>query len=229
MSDKLQQAIQATRVGDKKNAQFLLTQAIQEEPDNPQSWYLLSLLVDDEEKKKMYLSQVLNLDPDHARASQQMLILTETGETAVPEEEAAQEEATVILSSDSPDLEAQDEGATIPDWMAEDLPPAKADEETVAAETAVVAEAEPVPEWLKESVEEDWDKEKVTTAAPPVTKAKKPKKIATQPDAKQKQITKKEPATQGMNEQIYNYLLIILVIIAVVVLIILAYMFLITM
>ncbi len=221
MSDKLQQAIQATRVGDKKNAQFLLTQAIQEEPDDPQSWYLLSLLVDDEEKKKMYLSQVLNLDPDHARASQQMLILTET---AVPEEEA-----TVILSSDSPDLEAQDEGATIPDWMAEDLPPAKADEETVAAETAVVAEAEPVPEWLKESVEEDWDKEKVTTAAPPVTKAKKPKKIATQPDAKQKQITKKEPATQGMNEQIYNYLLIILVIIAVVVLIILAYMFLITM
>ena len=78
MSDKLQQAIQATRAGDKKNAQFLLTQAIQEDPDNPQSWYLLSLLVDDKEKKQSYLTKVLDLDPDHAKAHQQLVTLTET-------------------------------------------------------------------------------------------------------------------------------------------------------
>ncbi len=230
MSDKLQQAIQATRAGDKKNAQFLLTQAIQEEPDNPQSWYLLSLLVDDNEKKKTYLTKVLELDPDHAKAHQQILILTETAVSeeepeAEPAVEILEEAATVVLSSGSPDLEAQDEGSTLPDWMAEDLPPAKEGAQEVAAETAVVAEAEPVPDWLEESVDEDWDQEEASPAEKSEqVEAQEPETVVDKSDEEKKEIVKKEPAKQGMNTQTYNFLLIGLVVVAVIVFFILAYM-----
>ncbi|MCZ7668203.1 MAG: hypothetical protein M5U34_13980 [Chloroflexi bacterium] len=164
MSDKLQLAIQATRAGDKKNAQYLLTQAIQEEPDDPQSWFLLSLLVDDKTKKETYLTKVVALDPDHEKAHNELAALTKTAviysqpeKTEIQKQEPMLEPSPVALSSDSPDLVAQDAGETLPDWMSDDLPPtpdnaAEIDETTIVAETQ-----EAFPDWLQTPVEEDWD------------------------------------------------------------------------
>ena len=228
MSDKLQQAIQATRAGDKKNAQFLLTQAIQEDPDNPQPWYLLSLLVDDKGKKQCYLTKVLDLDPDHAKAHQQLVTLTETAVLApelVAEEETQPETAPVILSSGSSDLEAQDAGDTLPDWMADDLPDMLDDTQEPAAETAVVEE--PVPDWLEDSIAEDWDKEETAVDETVSEKAKEDQLSQETAAEKKKDVTVKEkkPAKpQKSSEANLNYLLIGLVVIAVIVFIIFAYM-----
>ncbi len=237
MSEKLQQAIQATRVGDKKNAQFLLTQAIQEDPDNPQSWYLLSLLVDDKEKKQTYLMKVIELDPDHAKAHEQLVAITET---AVREPEPVAEErgiediepevAAVVLSSGSSALETQDEGKTLPDWMADDLPPTEDEDQGLWVETAVgdvVVEEEVVPDWLDGSLDEDWDGEEKTAVDETVPDEPKDK----QPEAKavagkkETAVKEKKPAKpKASSEANLNYILIALIVVAIIIFLIMAYM-----
>ena len=231
MSDKLQQAIQATRAGDTKNAQFLLTQAIQENPDNPQSWYLLSLLVDDKEKKQGYLTKVIELDPDHTKAHEQLVVISET---AVPEIESTEdplpEAATVVLSSGSSDLEAQDEGDTLPDWMADDLPPTEdkdeEDEETVI-ETVAIVEEEVVPDWLEGNLDEDWDGEEKTALDETVPDESEEKEDE-QPEEKtveeKKEIMAKDkkPAKAKSEKQL-NYMLIGLIVVAIIIFFIMAY------
>lgn len=232
MSDKLQQAIQATRAGDTKNAQFLLTQAIQEDPNDPQSWYLLSLLVDDKEKKQAYLEKVIELDPDHAKAHEQLVTISET---VVPEiesiEEPQSEAAAVVLSSDSPDLEAQDEGETLPDWMADDLPPTEDKAEETVVETAAIVEEEVVPDWLEGDLDEDWDGEEKTgvdETVPEASEDQEDEQPEEKPGEESKEITAKDkkPAKEkkAMSEKQLNYTLIALVIVAVIIFFIMAYM-----
>lgn len=232
MSDKLQQAIQATRAGDTKNAQFLLTQAIQEDPDNPQSWYLLSLLVDDEEKKQTYLSKVIELDPDHTKAHEQLVAISET---AVPEikssEEPTPEATTVVLSSGSSDLEAQDEGETLPDWMADDLPPTEDKNEETVIETVAIVEEEIVPDWLDGDLDEDWsgeDKAAEDETVPDETEEKEDEQPEEKTVAEKKEITTKEkkPSKEkkAKSEKQLNYMLIGLIVIAIIIFFIMAYM-----
>jgi len=237
MSDKLQLAIQATRAGDKKNAQFLLTQAIQEDPDNPQSWFLLSLLVDDNNKKQTYLNKVVALDPAHEKAQAQLAALAETAvfdatddDTVLfTEEEPAAQPA--MLFSDSPDLAAQDAGETLPDWMVDDLPLTLESDVEPAAEITALAGApdKTVPDWLQAPVETDWDEETIPadtlmteTTSPlstSVAAAQEP------PAAKKTSPKEKKPAKpqKGMSEKQLNYLLSGLVITAVLVFLVLAY------
>jgi len=233
MSDKLQQAIQATRAGDKKNAQFLLTQAIQEDPDNSQTWYLLSLLVDDKEKKQAYLTNVIELDPSHTKAHEQLVAITEP---PVPEpasieehsvlEETAPEVAPIALSSDSSDLESQDVSETLPDWMADDLPPVDETATSLEVETELVAE-EPIPDWLDDSLDDDWDKEEDETAVVEAPSTEPEAIEDKQPEEKKEAIPKEEKAVKEkkeMSEQQLNYLLIGLVVVAVIIFFIMAYM-----
>lgn len=229
MSEKLQQAIQATRVGDKKNAQFLLTQAIQEEPDNPQSWYLLSLLVDDNEKQQVYLTKVLDLDPDHIKAHEKLVAISQTAvikPALIPFTEEIEEEeieiAPVILSSNSGDLEAQDDGETLPDWMADDLPDLADKTTTTVVETAVISETV-VPDWLQGSVDETWAENETETAVaetnqPEIKDAPKPAEENKLAIAEKKTAPAKKSGEKGL-----NYLLIGLVVIAIIVFMILAY------
>jgi hypothetical protein len=232
MSDKLQQAIQATRVGDKKNAQFLLTQAIQEDPNNPQSWYLLSLLVDDKEKKQAYLTKVIELEPEHAKAHEQLIAITEMTVPDIPEPEAIAEEseleaAPVVLSSDSSDLEAQDEGETLPEWMADDLPAVEEEIGELVVETEVVVEEEYIPDWLDGSIDDDWDGETVTAVDEIVSEEKvKPPEVKVKEKQKEAAVKEKYPAKtkKETSEKQLNYLLIGLVIIAFIVFILMAYM-----
>lgn len=237
MSAKLQQAIQATRAGDKKNAQFLLTQAIQEDPDNPQSWYLLSLLVDDKEKKQTYLMKVIELDPDHAKAHEQLVTITETAVLEpVPVDEAYEiediepEMAAVVLSSGSSDLESQDEGATLPDWMADDLPPINDEDQGLLAETAVidvVIEEEVVPDWLDGSLDENWDGEEKTAVDETVPDGPKDKQPETKAVVNKKETAAKEkkPAKpKASSEDKLNYVLMGLILFVIIIIFILGYL-----
>lgn len=137
MSQKLQQAIVATRAGQTKEAQFLLTETLEENPEEVQAWYLLSMLVDSPSKQIAYLQKTVALDPSHVKAQSRLQQLLET-ETAAATPATGMEEAptpiddeldildevaspsapapivdSLLTEDDEDDLEP----ATIPDWL----------------------------------------------------------------------------------------------------------------
>ena len=72
MDSRLQQAIIATRAGYNEAAQVLLTDALQENPEDASAWFLLAHLVESNERQARYLEYTLLLDPDHELARQQL-------------------------------------------------------------------------------------------------------------------------------------------------------------
>ena len=56
MNEQFQQAVVASRAGQIKKAQFLLTQSLQKDSGNANAWLLLSQLVDSKEKQQAYLA-----------------------------------------------------------------------------------------------------------------------------------------------------------------------------
>jgi cobalamin biosynthesis Mg chelatase CobN len=68
MSATMQEAIAAARAGDKQQAQLLLSQYIQANPNDAQGWYLMSQLVDSKARRAAYLSKTLAINPWHERA-----------------------------------------------------------------------------------------------------------------------------------------------------------------
>lgn len=128
MSQKLKQAITATRAGQPKEAQILLAQLLQENPNNTQAWYLLSLLVDSPTKKQAYLQKVVALDPTHEKAHEQLAQLQTLPEAEMP-----------VVKTAAPTPEPS-------------LPPAKAAADWAADER----DAESIPDWLKETVDNVW-------------------------------------------------------------------------
>jgi len=70
MNQKLQQAMVAAQSGNSREAQVLLTQLLSEDPEEVQAWFLLSQLVDSEQKQLAYLNKVLELDPSHEKAAE---------------------------------------------------------------------------------------------------------------------------------------------------------------
>ncbi len=73
MELKLQQAIVATRAGRTDVAQSLLTQLIQENPDDANAWFLLGHIVNTPDRQARYLQKVIELEPEHAIAKQRLL------------------------------------------------------------------------------------------------------------------------------------------------------------
>jgi hypothetical protein len=72
MDLKLQQALAATRAGSPETAQIYLAELIQEKPDEPDAWFLLSYLVDSSDRQARYLQQVLALDANHGLAREHL-------------------------------------------------------------------------------------------------------------------------------------------------------------
>ncbi|MFQ5434454.1 MAG: tetratricopeptide repeat protein [Anaerolineae bacterium] len=91
MDDKLRMAMVAARAGQNKEAQFLLTQVLQDNPQETNAWFLLSHLVDSDDKKITYLEKVVALDPGHEKAAEQLAALT-----AVAQPTPTDEPETVI-------------------------------------------------------------------------------------------------------------------------------------
>jgi len=159
MNQKLQQAIAAARSGNNKKAQYLLTQTLQENPEETQAWYLLSLLVDSPEKQITYLNRVLELNPAHEKAQEKLAALT-----AVP--------PTIDIAPDSLSLAEQENSDLLPGWMADDVPdtyfetPSTIEE---IADTGAESEDDELPDWLQESVVDEWalEEESETAVFPP--------------------------------------------------------------
>jgi cytochrome c-type biogenesis protein CcmH/NrfG len=100
MNLKLQQAINATREGQSKEAQVLLTQVLTEDPEEVQAWFLLSLLVDSEQKQIAYLRKVLELDPQHEKAAHRLAQLEAVAEPETGAEPELQPLPTWVTEAD---------------------------------------------------------------------------------------------------------------------------------
>jgi hypothetical protein len=250
MNEKLQQAISAARNGQKTEAQLLLTEVLQDDPNETQAWFLLSNLVDSKQKKAAYLGKVLALDPDHEMAQTMLGRLQEEAEpvsevetVAEPEimlEEAADEvdfaveelvdeaePAPVVVSPNTADFLAQQRGDTLPDWLIEEdgLDFVSEGEAVVPDESgvaeAVVEEVE-VPDWLQEEVPDSWEEvaEDVVETAV-IPKAAPSEKVESAPAPKPKSTT---PDDVQRQRKFLNGILYALVISAVIIFLILIYL-----
>ncbi len=183
MDAKLQQAVDSLRAGDKVEAQKTLVELVQENPDEVQGWYLLSLIVDSKEQQAAYAAKALALDPNHEKAQEHL--------TQLQTEPAL---AATAVTTEAPDLISQEQGDTLPGWMA-------GDEELVAV-TAVAATETPtdspeeeLPDWIQEPVSDSWIKSDepapAQAAATPETKPADATAVSQPKTAKPKEKKKK--------------------------------------
>jgi hypothetical protein len=209
MNPDFQQAIDMTRSGDKTGAQKKVTAILKEDPDNAHAWYLLSLLVDSDQKRAVYLSKVVDLDPNHEKALEQLALLEAT----------APPKSTAVINKDE-DLFYQADAGTVPDWMD--------GFGTAVTDTAVIEdeeesdEADSVPDWVQEDLSQSWVAEENSIAAPaksapPPAKTKTTTKKAPPAKAGKKAPAKKKPASKKKQAQQLNLILVGLVIVTILV------------
>lgn len=165
MHPKLQQAIVATRSGRKKDAQHLLIDTLRDNPSDADAWYLLSQLVDSENRQISYLKKTVEIDPGHPKAKQRLMQL---GQIPVPAPIFSEgRESSIIVAEDE-----KDETTTA--------------KETSPQEETISQESEPVtpqptrvnkqkPRSENAKVDTEWRR----TAGQPVTeKAPQPAKVS---------------------------------------------------
>lgn len=115
MSEKLQEAIAATRAGEKREAQRLLTELLQENPNDEYGWFLLGNLVDSPEKRMAYLGKALTINPHNEKARQQ---ITHIQRQVIATSEAVEEPVVVMVKEDEVTAVVENV-AEIPDWLKE--------------------------------------------------------------------------------------------------------------
>lgn len=208
MEQQMQEAIDAARQGEKKTAQRLLVDLLQQDAEQEQAWFLLSHLVDAPQQQEAYLGKVLALNPEHAQARQRLLYLRQS-ETAV---------APPVAPEDM-GVEAQAAGDTVPGWMGEDVPAGAPAAETVAEEAAVTAKpAEPVPDWLQEPLGEGWDEGEAEEAPEATLPSAAVEKTPASPKVKVKKPPQRKPEPAAAPPSpIWNILLYVLILMAVIV------------
>lgn len=228
MDEKLKEAIATARMGDKQTAQRQLTELLDENPEQVQGWYLLSLLVDSPQKQAAYLSKTLALNPNHEKAREQLASLQ--ARESIPPTATLKEAA-----SQSKDVLAQSETDELPDWLHEESEestftavPAKTEQET-----AVISED--LPDWLKEPVALQYEvvppgraveegPTVVGKTAEPATKSDKAVADLKQTLAKPQKKRPKSARPAPQNTRTLNILLGVLVTFAIIVMVILAYL-----
>lgn len=67
-NQKMQQAVDNYKSGNKQNAKKLLAELVKSEPDNASAWYILALCMDEREEKEYCLQRVLEINPEHQKA-----------------------------------------------------------------------------------------------------------------------------------------------------------------
>jgi cobalamin biosynthesis Mg chelatase CobN len=72
MEIRLQQALVAAREGHFETAQLLLAEAIRQNPEDANVWFLLAHLVDSPERQALYLENALLLEPEHMMAKEHL-------------------------------------------------------------------------------------------------------------------------------------------------------------
>ena len=132
MDLKLQQALAAARAGNPETAQIYLAELIQEKPDEPDAWFLLSYLVHSSDRQARYLQQVLALDANHGLAKEHLERLMDPG---VP--------APVIRKGKAQPASGSNGGHTA-------VSSASAATPASGSATAEATAAEQLPEWLRD-------------------------------------------------------------------------------
>lgn len=226
MSQLLYEAIAATRAGNKKQAQLLLAQNLQQDPTDAQSWYLLGMLVDSKEKQAIYLGKALALDPAHAKAQERL------GKLQTP--------TAVAISDDPLNFIAQAEGDSLPEWLAEDADALQLDRVGLTAVTAEATAAESsaaaisgddaLPDWLQEDVSSAWESRPETAPAldreiveAPTAVAAKSKSSDKRPSAKGKKASKNQPRSKQQQAAQLNLVLGLLILALIVITVLLLY------
>lgn len=200
MDAKLQQAVDNLRAGHKIEAQKLLVEVVQENPEEVQGWYLLSLIVDSKEQQAAYAAKAVALNPDHEMAREHLAQL--------------QTEPAAVTGA-TPDIIQQEMGYTLPDWLAQDEElvsmPAKSDTPS--------ATEEELPDWVQEPISDSWGQP--TTPSPiqeaPTTQSKTADSTAVQPT------TAKPGKTRA--KQTINRLDLILALLVIAVIIVVIFLF----
>lgn len=140
MHPKLQQAIVAARDGKANKAQYLLTELIEDEPEQADAWFLLGNLAESDERSTAYLQQTLAIDPNHQLAKQR---LVDSG--AFPAPDSLIDDSFVAADDFDESVpswlrdetesrpEALDDVTGLPDWL-QDLDKGQ-DEDVVDVET----------------------------------------------------------------------------------------------
>ena len=193
MSEKLQEAITATRAGQKREAQFLLTEILQEDPNDEYAWFLLGNLVDSPEKRMAYLGKALTINPHNEKARQQLNHIQRQTMIA-PESEA---EPVVVMVKEDEATAVVEDIAELPDWLAEQPDDDLADGATTDDE-------------IPETMEATFDEEEAVEAKMELAKATAATPIPT---------VKKDDREQQLKR--YNQMLVFLVILIILTLIIL--------
>lgn len=131
MEPKLQQAIVAARAGRNDLAQHLLTEVLQENPDEANAWFLLSHLVESEARQKRYLRKTLQINPQHDMAQTRLTILEQDEPLPAAREATSQEQPIEV-----PPIPPVDNRQT--------RPPA----DSAAEEDSQAVPAPRLPQWL---------------------------------------------------------------------------------
>ena len=218
MNPDFQQAIEMTRSGDKIGAQKKIAELLKADPNNAHAWYLLSLLVDSDQKRAVYLSKVVSLNPNHEKAVEQLTLIGQVTTTDMP-----------LSSGNDVDLIDQEKADTIPDWMASAGAPTMQTETSMLSDAEVVVEDD-VPDWVQEDVSASWIEEEdsgVAQLETAVTTTVEQKQTPP-PQQKKKAAAKKKPdkattAKRKKQAQQLNLALGGLIILAVLVAIMLLY------
>ncbi len=111
-NELMQQAFKLYQAGNRKKAVDLLTQVIQQEPNNAEAWYGLAVCVQDANTKVKCLHKVLALKPEHVKA-QQALEQLEPSAKAPPELQPALPPEP--LAKPQPELQTALQPEPIPD------------------------------------------------------------------------------------------------------------------
>jgi hypothetical protein len=111
MSDKLQQAINLIKSGDKQNGECLLAEVLRADPRNQMAWLWMSEVVTNDEQRLYCLERVLKINPDHQLAQQGLAQLQREQRTQAAPTELSQQPtsfaAGVSESEDKPPGEPQ--------------------------------------------------------------------------------------------------------------------------
>ena len=225
MNEQFQQAVVASRAGQIKEAQFLLAQSLQEEPDNADAWLLLSQLVDSKEKQQEYLAKAVALDPEHELANEYQATPDEDVVVAAPvvvEEVDDMAELEAILDADVdeslPDLDDSDAG--MDDWLAAAVAADSVDDAD-EVESFDAVESVDFAELMEES-----DVEEVSAVDDPITPEAKEEVVVEEKEKEEKtavidpKIAKRQKKAAQLNYMIYG-----LIAIAVLVVLYMVYLF----
>lgn len=211
MSQQFQEAVAAARAGEKETAQHLLIDILEENPAETQAWFLLSHLVDGQEKQVAYLKKVVALDPTHTKARQRLSQLQ-------PKPVSVEK---LPVSAEPFDFEAQAAGDTLPEWMADEETLAPA----VAAPPVVPAVETPtdIPDWLQTSLDDEADElDKAEEATPELSAVEAARQAA---KVKPEPVAAPDPDAVAAEEaERLNQILTVLIILAVLIVVLMGYL-----